>query len=142
MEISMHWQLLTAALVIAVPAEDKKDEDAIQGTWTAVSRQMVGKKTPEAELKEGNMLIKDGTMTVVHGKKSEKIVYKLDPATKPKSIDLTNAGEKMTTAAIYELDGDTLKLCWSEKAPEQRPTKFASDEDSGQTVMVFKRAKK
>jgi len=46
------------------------------------------------------------------------------------------------TRAIYELKGDTLKMCWSEKAPESRPTEFASGPCSGQTVVVFKRAKK
>jgi uncharacterized protein (TIGR03067 family) len=90
------------------------------------------------------VIIKDGTITMDDGKKKEKIPYKLDPSKKPKAIDLANTGieSKETTLAIYELDGDTLKICWSEKDPEHRATKFASDEDSGQTMIVLKRAKK
>jgi uncharacterized protein (TIGR03067 family) len=145
----MHWQLLTVVLAVAAPAEDtKKDEELIQGTWVFVSREMLGKKTPDAELRAaGKVIIKDGTMTNDDGKKKETVPYKLDPSKKPKAIDLTfdaldGGGGKETYRAIYELDGDTLKICWSEKAPDHRPTKFASDEGSAQTMIVFKREKK
>jgi uncharacterized protein (TIGR03067 family) len=137
--------LLIAALLVAAPAEDaKKDAKKIQGNWTVVSREFIGNKTPEAELKALKVIIKDGTITIDDGKKIEKIPYKLDPSKKPKAIDLANTGieNKETTLAIYELDGDTLKICWSEKDPEHRATKFASDEDSGQTMIVLKREKK
>jgi uncharacterized protein (TIGR03067 family) len=145
----MHLQLLIGVFVVAVPApaaaDDKaKDEEAIQGTWTVVSREFIGKKTPEAELKALKVTIKDGTITMDDGKKKEKIPYKLDPSKKPKAIDLANTGieGKETTLAIYELEGDTLKICWSEKDPEHRATKFASDEGSGQTMIVLKREMK
>jgi uncharacterized protein (TIGR03067 family) len=141
----MHWHLLTVVLVVAAPAEDKKkDAELIQGTWTVVSREFVGKKTPEAELKAMKVTIKDGTITVDDGKKKEKHAYKLDPSKTPKAIDLANTGieEKVTTLAIYELNGDTLKICWSEKDPDHRATKFAGDEESGQTMIVLKREKK
>jgi uncharacterized protein (TIGR03067 family) len=142
----MHWQLLIAVLVVApgAPDEDKKkDEELIQGTWTIVSREMIGKRTPDAELKTGKVIIKDGAMTFDDGKKKEKVPYKLDPSKKPKTIDLVNTGPeaKETTAAIYELDGDTLKICWSEKDPDHYPTKFASDANSTQTMIILKRAK-
>jgi uncharacterized protein (TIGR03067 family) len=138
----MHWQLMTVVLVAAAPAEDKKDEDVIQGTWTVVLKEMGGKKTPGADLKALKVTIKDGKLTVDDGKKKGTVAYKLDPSKKPKAIDLTRDDEKMATPAIYELDGDTLKLCWSEKDPDHRPTEFASGDGSGQTVMVLKREKK
>jgi uncharacterized protein (TIGR03067 family) len=143
----VYCQLLIAVLPLTAPtpAEDKaKDEEKIQGTWTIVFREFIGQKTPEEELKAGKVIIKDGTITLDDGKKKEKIAFKLDPSRKPKAIDLANTGieNKETTLAIYELDGDTLKICWSEKVPDQRPTKFASDADSGQTMIVLKREKK
>lgn len=145
----MHGRLLTAVLIVAVPAEDKKkDEELIQGTWTVVSHEMVGKKTPDAELKAWpKWIIKDGTITADDGKKKEVIPYKLDPSKEPKAIDLTmelgiDGKGKKTYPYIYELDGHTLKLCWSEKAPDHRPTQFASDEKSGQAMIVLKREKK
>jgi uncharacterized protein (TIGR03067 family) len=143
----MHWQLLTVILLVAAPAppeKEKKDEEKIQGNWTVVSREFLGKKAPESDLKALKVTIKDGTLTMDDGTKKETIPYKLDASKNPKSIDLANTGieSKETTLAIYELDGDSLKICWSEKDPEHRATKFASDEDSGQTMIVFKREKK
>jgi uncharacterized protein (TIGR03067 family) len=137
------WVVLAAA-VPALAADGPKDEDAIQGVWTVVSREVIGKKTPADELKGGKIIIKDGTMTSDDGKKKEMVAsYKLDPSKSPKAMDLTNATEdKLKSAAIYELDGDTLKICWSEKVPDQRPTKFTADADSGQTMIVLKREKK
>jgi uncharacterized protein (TIGR03067 family) len=135
-----------AALFIGLSGASggEKDEEKIQGNWTVVSREFIGKKTPEAELKALKVIIKDGTITMADGKKKEKMPYKLDPSKKPKAIDLANTGieNKETTLAIYELDGDTLKICWSEKDPENRATKFASDKDSGQSMIVLKREKK
>jgi uncharacterized protein (TIGR03067 family) len=143
----MHWQLLTAVLLVAAsapPEKVKEDDEKIQGTWAVVSREFIGKKTPEVELKALKVTIKDGTITIDDGKKQDKHAYKLDPSQKPKAIDLANTGteNKETTLAIYELDGDTLKLCWSEKDHEHRATKFVSDEGSGQTMIVLKREKK
>jgi uncharacterized protein (TIGR03067 family) len=138
--------VLTALLIVlsGVSGDEKKDEEKIQGHWIVVSREFIGKKTPEAELKALKVTIKDGTITMDDGKQKEKIPYKLDPSKKPKSIDLANTGieSKETSLGIYELDGDTLKICWSEKDHEHRATKFASDTDSGQTMIVLKREKK
>src|SRR5947209_8398370 len=122
----MLWPLLTAVLFVAAsaPAEDKKDEKLIEGTWIVVSREMDGKKTPADELKRGNLIFRNGTITGDDGKKKEKAAaYRLDPSISPKAIDLTDS-EKEPTRAIYELDGDTLKMCWSEKAPDIRPAEF------------------
>src|SRR5262245_35736923 len=116
------------ALLILKREKPKKDEEKIQGTWTVVFREFVGRKTPEAELKAWpKWIIKDGTITADDGKKKEVIPYKLDPSKKPKAIDLTmelpvDGKGKKAYPYIYELDGDTLKLCWSEKAPDHRPT--------------------
>ena len=92
------------------------------------------------------MTIKEGTITTDDSKMKEKHSYKLDPSKKPKTIDLANTGieRKETTLAIYELDAATpLKICWSGEGPRSiAATKFASGEDSGNTMMVLKREKK
>jgi uncharacterized protein (TIGR03067 family) len=140
----MQWRLTTLALVLAATAvgEEKKDWERIEGTWTCVSRVFIGRKTPAEELKGSKVVFKGSTLTVSKGKERERFTYKLDPSARPRAIDLVSrARGKEKTLAIYELKGDTLKICWSEKVPEARPTRFACDADSGQTMIVLKRKK-
>jgi uncharacterized protein (TIGR03067 family) len=141
----MRWSLLTALYLVAAlaAAKENKDKDKLQGLWVVESREVNGKTTPAADLKALKVTINDGTITIDDGEKKQNIPYKIDPSRKPKSIDLANTGidGKETTPAIYELNGDSLKLCWSEKT-EERPTEFTGKSGSGQTLMVFKRVKK
>jgi len=48
-----------------------------------------------------------------------------------------NKGKK--AFAIYELDGDTFKICTGEG--NKRPAAFATKEGSGFSLMVWKRAR-
>jgi|SRR5579884_386972 len=54
--------------------------------------------------------------------------YKLDPTAKPKAIDVVmkgRGGKEQTLLGIYELNGDTLKLCIAWEGG-QRPATFES----------------
>ena len=46
--------------------------------------------------------------------------------------------KEVTALAIYEVDGDTFKHCFS---VEKRPERFESKEGSGVTYAVYKRVK-
>jgi uncharacterized protein (TIGR03067 family) len=65
-------------------------------------------------------------------------VKALDSTKTPKTIDLEFNGQ--TRLGIYELDGDTLKLCYNLNQAE-RPIAFASKPDSGLVLVIHKRAK-
>jgi hypothetical protein len=69
------------------------------------------------------------------GRKQES-AYKLNPSTWPKSIDLTEDGH--TIRGIYDLQGDTLRICSSETT-DIRPTAFDSQPDSNDLVITMKR---
>ena len=127
-------------LLTVMPQGDaaKADLDKLQGDWKVQSVEVAGKALINVKLEKltikGNKL--DGL--------GPEMTVKLAPDQKPKAIDLANTGieGKETTLAIYELDGDTLKICWSEKDPDHRPSEFTGKESSGQTLLVLKRAKK
>jgi len=144
----MQWQLLTVVLAVAAPApaEDKrKDEEKLQGTWVAVSSEYDGKKAPE-KFRECKAVIKDDTYTLIMGGHRLASKFTVDPKKKPKAIDITFdvanvPGRKGTKLGIYELDGDTLKVCTSFPTRE-RPTEFATKEGSLQILIVFRREKK
>ena len=88
---------------------------------------------------------KDGETSVsIDGNVRMKAKFTIDPTKKPKTIDYTiieggNKGQEVP--GIYEIDGDTIKFCFS--APgKDRPTDFTAKEGSGRTLSTWKRDKK
>ena len=139
----MHWQLLTAVLVVAAPApaDDKKDTDKIQGSWTVVSIIAGGTNVPDDQVKLFKVTVKYDTLTLNDGTRDVVVKFKLDPAKKPKTIDMTAEKAKQEQVlGIYELKDDDLKLCFA-KGGGERPTEFISKAGTNQTVIVLKRVK-
>jgi uncharacterized protein (TIGR03067 family) len=114
-----------------------KDEEKILGAWTIVSQEKGGEKVAEEKFKDVKVLFHaDGKLTVMEGGKQLELTFKLDPAKKPKEIDVTakKDGQDEVHKGIYVLDKNTLKICIS-RAPDARPTEFASQ--AGTTVDLF-----
>ena len=115
----------------------KKDEAQLKGTWTVISEEDNGKAS---KVKDATVTIGAGKITVkVKGKKDQESTYKVDTTKKPKAIDIVVDDGKKSKLGIYELDGDTLKLCFGEKA---RPTEFKTSQESPGLLLVLKREKK
>jgi uncharacterized protein (TIGR03067 family) len=129
----------------------KKDLKALKGTWKPVSAEFDGKEVPEEDLegrvatveeagKEGGKETgkatarKDGMVVAVG-------TFEIDPTKKPKTMDYTSTeGEDKgkTSLAIYEIDGDTLRICFG--PPEgKRPTEFSAKPGSGRLLRTYKR---
>ncbi|HYH68471.1 MAG TPA: TIGR03067 domain-containing protein, partial [Urbifossiella sp.] len=69
-------------------------------------------------------------------------VYHLDPTKSPKTIDIvTLGGARKTALGLYQLDGDTLKLCLSLDPAKvsERPKEFGSREGEGRVVVTLQR---
>ncbi len=139
----MRFVLPVFAVAVAVtgclPAADPaKDKDAILGTWKIEKLDTGGAGGPSKEDLETMRFIfnKDGKMAMVAGSPGEKKEgeYKTDPAAKVKTIDLVR-GDRVQLG-IYELDGDTLKICMTEGGQKdaKRPTEMKPD---GKNVAVF-----
>jgi uncharacterized protein (TIGR03067 family) len=135
-----------AGLTAAPVPKDKekvKDEDAIQGTWKIEEFDGGGNgPAPPKEMLDQMRFVfkKDGKMSMTGGPggQSRDGEYKMDAAAKPKTLDMTLDGKP--ALAIYELDGDTFKMCMSEGKDAARPTEFKPG--GMRTVVVkFKRVK-
>jgi uncharacterized protein (TIGR03067 family) len=133
-----------AVFCVAADSPDaaKKDQEKLQGEWTLASGQREGQDFPEELVKSLKRTMKDDTFTITRdGEALAKGKFKLDPTKKPKAIDISLDTSDMSVKGIYELEGDTFKLCYA--APgEDRPKEFVSKADSGITLAVWKRVKK
>lgn len=147
MKLPAFLLLLTAGVLVAADdAAIKKEKEKLQGRWLIVGAVKDGRESPAEELKKAKP-----TLTIADDKlsssftrqdkevKDESGSYTIDPTAKPKTIDLKGFPVPgKTFQAIYELDGDTLKICIGESG---RPKELTSTADSKTGVLTLKREK-
>ena len=137
--------MLTMGAVLAADPTDeaaKKELKLLAGNWKATSLEKDGQAAPKEIVERFTMRIEGDKCVFINGDQKTPLTVKaIDPASKPKTLDLAQEkdGKTEVTKYIYELDGDTLKLCRSFKDPGQRPEKFTSE--NGQAVGILKREK-
>ena len=119
-------------------AQAKDDRVEIQGTWeswTTVTHSSNGEVSPPERLKLTSVITEDKIMRVGQdGFLEDEQSYKLDPTKSPKAIDITDRRLGDTFLGIYQLEGDTLKILYT----DERPKKFPSEKDQ-MKPMVWKR---
>jgi uncharacterized protein (TIGR03067 family) len=121
----------------------KNDLKKLQGTWRFISQEIEGKPKPPEEVKKLTITfsgdkwsVRDGDQVVQAG------THKLDPSKKPAQVDAAvdeGEGKGSTMLGIYELKGDTMKVCFDTEG-KQRPASFTSK--AGQFAAVIEREKK
>jgi uncharacterized protein (TIGR03067 family) len=144
----MRWiPFFTLTLVLSImqtaKSDGPKDSDAIQGTWLASAAELGGKPFAEEVCKSIKLTLKDGKYTVTVGKNPDQGTVSLDPSTKPKALDVTGTegpNKGKTFLAIYELDGDTLRICY-DLSGKSRPTEFKTTEGTQLFLVTYKREK-
>lgn len=119
------------------------DAKALEGTWVPAEAELAGGKFPEDLLKTMSLTMSAGNYTVKVGDVLDKGTYKIDPNAKPKTIDITgtegpNRGK--TLLAIYELTGDTLRVCYDLDG-KNRPAEFKTQKNSKQFLATYNRGK-
>jgi uncharacterized protein (TIGR03067 family) len=124
-------------------ADAKEDGKAIQGTWVPISAELGTEKLPEEALKDMKLTLTDGKYSVEFGKMLDKGTFTLDPGKKPASMDIEGTegpNKGKTFPAIYELSGDSLKVCY-DLAGKARPTEFKTMPKTMTFLVVYKRVK-
>jgi uncharacterized protein (TIGR03067 family) len=123
------------------------DLPKLEGTWRVVSSLGVpGGKKETVTIRSGEIVYALPLTNVRLGK-----ITRLNPNAKPKQMDLRREDEVFparlpdrTWLAIYELKGDTLRICIN-RPGTRRPTDFPSKEaeaDHGAEWFVLERDKK
>ena len=129
------------------PAEAAKreaiaaDRKALDGTWIGVLSMRDGKTLDEGEASRIRLTIVGDRYTLRRGDKFDRGISRIDPTSRPKTIDVTlidGEFKGQTWLGLYEIEGDTLKGCF-DPSGKDRPTKFASEPGSGTILRVYRR---
>lgn len=116
-----------------------QDLDRLQGTWNIVSLEMDGQKMPGGG---GRIVVSGNRFTTIAMGATYEGAVAVHQTTAPKSLDLhfEEGPEKGNTSfGIYELDGDTWKICLTTRGRE-RPKEFASLPGTGIALETLQRA--
>jgi uncharacterized protein (TIGR03067 family) len=120
-----------------------KDPGTLQGKWTAVRAERDAREAADIV---GHLLLVDGDRFSIQEK--GMTIYEgtlgLDTSAGPGAIDFKHTGDSSggkTWRGIYRIDGDTLTICDNAGDLQQgRPTSFDTQPNSGNVLVVFKRA--
>jgi len=131
------------------PQEDvfTKELKSLAGTWRPIFTENNGHKAAEGDL-NGILWTRDadGKWTARRGDKTlvEWVVKKIDATKYPKTIDIEIAAgyyKGVVYLGIYELDGDTLRICFALPDRAVRPTEFSASKGTIRALSEFKRVK-
>lgn len=136
--------MMTAALWLPAAAwcgDEKDDNKLIDGKWIPIEAELGGQKFPDEIIRTMRLRISEGKYTVKVGEQLDKGDVKIEPKAKPKSMDITgtegpNKGKSFP--CIYELSGDTLRICY-DLAGKERPTEFKTSKGTQQFLVTYKR---
>jgi uncharacterized protein (TIGR03067 family) len=142
--------MLCVALLLAVlfavpsPGDDAKEgAKSLDGTWLPSAAELAGKKFPDEVRESIKLVIGDGKYTATIGKETDRGTLKPDPSQKPKALDIIGTegpNKGKTILAIYERDGDTLRICY-DLSGKARPTEFKTKEGTQLFLVTYKREK-
>jgi uncharacterized protein (TIGR03067 family) len=119
-----------------------EEQEKLRGQWTIVSGEVGGRPDPETK---GLRMTFAGNRFAVSSRVEVLLNgnMRLDPTTEPKAVDVfftegPNKGK--TRRGIYALEGDDLKMCYSEFGME-RPKEFTTISGTGHFLFFYRRAK-
>jgi uncharacterized protein (TIGR03067 family) len=137
--------VLSLVLSFALTARSggTKDGNPLEGTWLPATAELGGKMFPDEIRKTMKLVLKDDKYTVTVGKQIDQGTVKVNPAAKPKEMDITGTdgpNKGKIFLAIYEQDGDTLRICY-DLSGKGRPTEFKTKEGTQLFLVTYKREK-
>ena len=114
------------------------DLDRLQGNWNIVSLEMDGQKMSGGGAR---IVVQGNRFTSIAMGATYEGTVEVEESTSPKRFDLhfDEGPEKGNTSlGIYELDGDSWKICLTTRGSE-RPKKFAAPPGTGIALEILQR---
>jgi uncharacterized protein (TIGR03067 family) len=120
----------------SVRKQAEKDMASLQGTWELLPQGPGSAPSNIRLIVEGDRrILKSGDVFI------NQSIYRLNPATTPRSIDVIPTEGALRGAlmlGVYALDGDTLRMCLARDG-DPRPTGVTTEPEAAPTAMVFRR---
>jgi uncharacterized protein (TIGR03067 family) len=119
---------LMVAGVLSAGESSEQDATGVQGMWRPVRAELGGRPMPEAVVKIITLRLDGGKYEVFVGEQPDRGTYALDSTSTPRGMTVTGTegpNNGKTFPAIYELNGDTLRICY-DLSGVKRPEKFES----------------
>ncbi len=121
-----------------------EDADSISGTWLPETAELAGQKFPDEIRKTIKLVVDEGKYTATVGKLVDRGTVKVNSSAKPTELDIVGSegpSKGKTILAIYERDGDTLRICY-DLGGKNRPTEFKTAEGTQLYLVTYKREKR
>ena len=131
------------SLSLAVVRAEDEQGGGLDGTWLPTAAELGGKMFPDEVRKSIRLVIAGDKYKVTIGDKVDEGTVKRDPEAEPKQLDITGTdgpNKGRTILAIYELTGDTLRVCY-DLGGKNRPTEFKTTEGSPLFLVTYQREK-
>ena len=122
-------------------AADVPDAKAIQGNWRPVKAELGGQPMGDEILKTISLKMGEGTYEVRVGNSPDKGTVAVDSSTSPKSMTIIGTegpNKGKTFPCIYELKGDTLRICY-DLSGAKRPTEFKTSAGTRLYLVTYQR---
>ncbi len=108
------------------------------GAWKVVEGTVNGQAAPREFLDSVTVVIEGKAYRTTVGSETDSGKFTVDESKSPKAMDIEPSRDGAPTIpAIYEFDGETLRVAYATKGA--RPTEFKSEADSGVVVFTYKR---
>ena len=141
-----RWIVLVAivasVLGVAGSASVAQGQSSLQGTWQVLAAQRNARIA--SDLQDHRLTFSGDRFNIrSQGGVVYQGTYRTDAARKPATIDFKHTAGKakgQTWRGIYEVDGDTLKIC-DNAADVSKPRPMAFASEAGQVLVSFKRSK-
>ena len=103
------------------------DDELLQGAWRIVGLESSGQTAPESMYKDKRFLVQGDRISLT-GIAEDLRPFQLNSDTSPKRIDIAaNEENRFDSKAIYELNGNTLKFCFSQQTKNPRPASIETE---------------
>jgi uncharacterized protein (TIGR03067 family) len=136
----LGWCIVPLVAVAQDPKSDavKEEMKKLEGTWVVVSSSANGKENKETGVRQ--WVFNGDQVSLPFRGEQATTSYRVDPSQTPKALTIQTPktdSETIIGDAIYELSGDTLRVCFG--PPGSRPKEF-SDKDQ-RLILILKRKK-